>query len=270
MKSPGSLLNKISGISIKMPYYRSRKMYRSRKRKMRRTVNRGLRIGGGRWRLRGLVPTKNYYKFARFGENCTIDSVAAGTVGLNTLANGWSLTSASTDHNGTYQFGGAMQFQLDQVLNHSDFVLLFDRYKIKGVKVTFIPLGQPSTNATTINLADTNYASIAVAVDSDDASLPTSWNEVAQKQDCKIRRLSKPLSVYIANPKLAAATYDGVATAYTTKTGFLDMAKQDVPHYGLKFYIRDCPLPAPPSGANGANVSFRVVTKFYLALKDPQ
>jgi len=214
--------------------------------------------------------TGNYYKFIRFGQNCTIDSVAAGTVALNSTASGWALTSASIDHNGLYQFGGAMQFQLDQTLQHADFNQLFDKYKIRGVKVTLMPLGTATTNATTVNLASNNYASIAIAVDNDDASLPSSWNDVAVKQDCKIKRLSNAVSVYIRNPKLAGSLYNGATSAYKPTTGFVDMANDNVPHYGLKFYIRDCPLPAPPSGANGAQVCFRVVTKFYLAMKDPQ
>lgn len=247
-----------------------RRRYARRARKGR-TVNRIIRIGRGmRMGVRGLKMIKNYYKFKRFGAEATIDSVAAGTVYLNTLNSGWALSSASSDHNGLYQFGGAMQFQLDQTIEAGDFSLLFDKYKIKGVKVTFIPLGQPSTNATTVNLADTNFASIAIAVDNDDASLPGSWNTVAVKQDAKIRRLSKPVSVYIRSPKVASAIYNGATTAYSPKTGWVDMTNTSVPHYGLKFYIRDCPLPAPPSSANGAQVSFRIVTKYYLALKDPQ
>lgn len=254
-----------------MVLYRRRRMMRRRK---GRVIKRRLNFIGYKGRAISTVgrALKNYYAFKRFGTSCTINAGAAGagTVALNTTASGWALSAPAIDSNGTYQFGGAMQFQLDQSLQFTDFALLYDRYKIKGVKVTIIPLGQPSTNATTQGLADTNYATIAIAVDNDDASLPADWNAVAVKQDCKIRRLSKPISVYIRNPKLAAAVYDGVTNAYTSKTGWLDMGSTGVPHYGLKFYVRDCPLPAYPTGGNGANVMFRVVTKFYLAMKDPQ
>lgn len=253
--------------------YRYGRKYVKRKYARRSLMQkRRLRIGAMRYNTVSVMPYKNYYKFTRFGVSASIDAgvSGAGTVALNTTANGWAIGSPSLDANGCYQFGGAMQFQLDQVIQNADFGLLFDRYKIKGVRVTIVPLGQPSTNATTVALADTNWPTIAIAVDNDDASMPSDWNSVAVKQDCKIKRLSKPISVYIKNPKLASSVYDGAVTAYTSKTGFLDMSRQDVPHYGLKFFIRDCPLPVYPTGGNGANVMFRVVTKFYLALKDPQ
>lgn len=253
-----------------MARYRRAGMRKKRGVRRRRYVRRPYRSIG----TKGLMTNRigNYYKFSRFGVNCTIDGGAAGagTVAMATTASGWALGAPGLDANGTYQFGGAMQFQMDQMLEYADYVQLFDKYKIKGVKVTIIPLGQPSTNATTVGLANTNYATIAIAVDNDDASLPTSWNQIAVKQDCKIKRLSKPVSVYIRNPKIAQQIYDGATSAYSPTVGWIDSNYPSVPHYGLKFFIRECPLPAYPTGGNGANVMFRVVTKFYLATKDPQ
>lgn len=251
-----------------MVFTRRRMARRYKKRSRPMAVRRSL-FG----RRLALKYTRNYYKFKRFGVDCQMTGGTAGngTIALNTTASGWALTNTSADVNGTWQFGGAMQFQLNQVLEHADMTQLFDKYKIKGVKVTIIPLGQPSTNATTSPLADTNYPTIAIAVDNDDASLPSSWNQVAVKQDCKIKKLNNPVSVYIRNPKMAKQIYDGATSAYSPGTGFIDCNYSDVPHYGLKFYVRECPLPIPPTvSGNGANVLFRIVTKFYLALKDPQ
>ena len=248
-----------------------RRRYARKKRgglRKRRMVRRGYKS-----MLGGAVRVPNYFRFKRIGENAmiTAGTGGAGTVFLDGPA-GFALGSPNGDYNSTYQFGGAMQFQLDQTLEWKDFSNLFDKYKIKGVKVTIIPLGQPSTNAAPSILANTNYPTIALAVDNDDATLPTTWEQVAVKQDCKIRRLSKPVSVYIRNPKVAAAIYDGVTNAYSPKTGWVDNQNPDVPHYGLKFFIRDCPLPQPPSAGaiNGANVMFRIATTYYLAMKDPQ
>lgn len=232
------------------------------------------------YRKRGMYNKKriaNIYRYKRFGQSSEIVCGVGGTAGTIALTStgagvtGWALaTSPSLDANGTYQFGGAMQFQLNQIISPTDFQLLYDKYKINGVKVTFIPLGTATTNATTQSLASTNYATIAIAVDNDDASLPGSWDLVAAKQDCKIRRLSKPVSVYVRNPKIAQSIYDGVVSAYSPTTGWIDMNYDGVPHYGLKYYIRDCPLPASPTAGNGANVMFRIVTKFYFSMKDPQ
>lgn len=250
-----------------MPFYRSRRVYKAKRglRRMRKGFRRSL--------PRALRGKYNTHKFIRLGENCVI---TGGTSGLGTIAidgpAGFAIGPSSGDYNSTYQFGGAMQFQLNQTLEWKDFTNLFDRYRIKGVKVTIIPLGQPSTNAAPALLANTNYPTIALAVDNDDADLPTTWEQIAVKQDCKIKRLSKPVSVYIKAPKLANTIYDGITNAYTISKGWVNTQYADVPHYGLKFFMRDCPLPQPPqAGAiNGANVMFRVVTKYYLSMKDPQ
>lgn len=251
-----------------MPLFKRRRYARRYKKRSRPMAVRRSLFG----RRLALTYARNYYKFKRFGADCQLvaGSAAAGTISLNTLASGWAITSASTDVNGTYQFGGAMQFQLNQVLEYPDMVQLFDKYKIKGVKVTILPLGQPSTNAAPANIANTNYPTIAIAVDNDDASLPAGWNQIAVKQDCKIKRLSKAVSVYIRNPKMAREIYDGATSAYAPTNGFVDCNYPSVPHYGLKFWMRECPLPIATNTGNGANVLFRIVTKFYLALKDPQ
>lgn len=243
--------------------YRSRKMYKIKK--LGRRAKRGY--------ARKPKVYKNIYnthKFKRLGLDCLL-AANAGTISLNTLANGWAVTGSSPDVNGTYQFGGAMQFQLDQCLEYIELTRLFDRYKITGVKVTFLPLGQPSTNAAPSGVANTNYPTMAIAMDDDDASLPSSWNEIAVKQNVKIKRLSKPFSIYIAKPKMADEVYNGVISGYRIGTGFLNSDAPSVPHYGLKYWMRECPLPtATAPGVNGANVLFRIVTKFYLSLKDPQ
>lgn len=252
----------------KMVLYRRRRYARRAKRRSRPMAARRSMFG----RVLRMKYARNFYKFKRFGVDCQLTggTSGSGTIALNTPASGWAISSPSLDVNGTYMFGGAFQFQLNQVLEHADLTQLFDKYKIKGVKFTIIPLGQPSTNAAPASIADTNWPTIAIAVDNDDASLPANWNTVAVKQDCKIKKLNKPVSVYIRNPKLATALYDGATTAYAASTGFVDCNYPEVPHYGLKFYIRECPLPQSPTTGNGANVMFRIVTKFYLALKDPQ
>lgn len=212
----------------------------------------------------------NNYRFKRYGVNCQIVNTTNGVVNMNTTASGWALGGAVSDVNNTYQFGGAMQFQLNQVLAHTDFNSMFDRYKITGCKVSIIPLGTYSGSAASGATAFTNFPTIAIAVDSDDADLPTSWEQVAAKQYSRIRKLNKPIHMYVKNPKLAVQLYNGVSTAYMQKTGFVDMNQDSAPHYGLKFWIRECPLPNFPGSIVGAESLFRVVTKFYLAMKDPQ
>lgn len=247
--------------------FRNRRKYRLRKRRSGAPIM-VRRVPGRLLRFKYLA---NKYKFKRFGVDCQITNTSVGVINLNTTAAGWAITAASNDVNGTYQFGGAMQFQLNQTLEHADFATLFDRYKISGVKVTILPLGTYSGSASVQNQNITNFPTIAIACDNDDASLPGNWNTVAVKQGARITKLNKAVSMYISSPKIAAAIYNGITTAYSQRTGYLDMAQTDVPHYGLKFWIRECPLPNPAaSSITGANSLFRVVTKFYLAMKDPQ
>lgn len=220
----------------------------------------------GKWRSVGTKGFKtnriaNKYVFKRAGQEQTIMNTSATTVALtNTGITGWALGSTSADANNLFQFGGAFQAQLDQTQQYTDFVTMFDRYKISGVKVKFIPL----TTQSTVNSA---VPMIAYAIDLDDASVPSSYAELNQKYNVHKKRLDKPCSIYI-KPRVASSIYNGLTSGYAIgpKSVYIDCNDHGVPHYGLKFWLRDVSL----GSAASVNTVIRMETTYYLSLKDAQ
>lgn len=232
--------------------------YRTSKfKRMKRRYARKLRSVG----TKGLKTKRisNKYVFKRAGQEQTIMNTGPGTVALtNTGITGWALAGTTADANNLYQFGGAFQAQLNQVEQWGDFAQLFDRYKISGVKLKFIPL----TNSSEVGNA---VPMIAYAIDLDDASVPSSYAELNQKYNVHKKRLDKPCSIYI-KPRVASSIYSGLTSGYAVgKPMYIDCNDPGVPHYGLKYWIRDMSL-----GSTTTNTVVRIETTYYLSLKDPQ
>lgn len=226
--------------------------YRSKRKAIRS------RMGYTRTRLGAKMPNK--FVFKRAGQEQTIQNTSATTVAFtNTGVTGWALTGVSADANTLFQFGGAFQAQLDQVQAYTDFVSMFDKYKISGVKVRFIPLVNSSNPGQCVPM-------IAYAIDTDDASTPASYAELNQKYNVHKKRLDRPCSIYI-KPRVAASVYNGLSSGYAIgKPMYIDCNNVGVPHYGLKFWLRDVTLGATTS----VNTVVRIETTYYLSMKDPQ
>lgn len=158
----------------------------------------------------------------------------------------------------TKEFVGAFAFRFDQLIQASQMLSLFDRYKINGVRVKFLPRFNVAATPTNNGLPQ-----IKLIHDYDDASVisntASAWARLG-----KVYTLNKPVSVYV-KPKTRSLVYGGVngagnmSFAYSSKSsGYVDMANQQIPHFGLKFAMRDVP----------ANWSCRIETTFYVSLKN--
>lgn len=241
-----------------------RRRYARRKRAPARVMK---RRGAMNRRVISFKPVKNYYKFKRYCADSTLINSGLGTVNWNGKAGvNWSITATAPDDNGLYQFGGSMSFRLDDVLQDNEFISLFDKYKITGVKLTFIPLSYDAAYVSTGGNSST-VPTMTYAIDTDDILAPATAQTLLVKQDCRVRRLSKPFSVYIKPRINVSVQAAGGATdlAMSQKSGWLNCSYNDIEHFGFKFYLRDMPLPATSS-----NSLIRVQAKYYIALKDPQ
>ena len=204
-------------------------------------------------------PLSNKFVFRRAGQEQTIQNTGPGTIALtNTGINGWAVSTPAADANNLFQFGMAFQGRLDQCQAFTDFTTLFDRYKISGIKVKFIPL----TTQATLNTA---VPMLAYAIDLDDASVPGSYAELNQKYNVRKKRLDKPVSIYL-KPRVAASVYNGLGSGYAVgKPMYIDCNNTAVPHYGLKCWFRDVSL-----STNTTNTVIRMETTYYLSMKDSQ
>ncbi len=137
-----------------------------------------------------------------------------------------ALTSASAI--GSF---GSVQFLLSNLPNFGDFVNVFDQYRILQVTVVVLP------NSIQANIP------IYTAIDYDDGSIPTTINEMYEKDTCRvsssdqvIERTLQPRVLREVYESLSSSGYE-VAPAGT----WIDSSESNVPHYGLKYFIAAIP-----------------------------
>lgn len=178
----------------------------------------------------------------------------AGSFQLGSVTSDATLTNSAS-------FGMAASFKLSSTMDYADMTKLFDRYKITGVKLKFL-LQNNTAGIGTAQALPVMY----VAFDGDDASLPTSYDQVLSKSYCKTRILNGNFEhkAYY-KPRLTKEIYNTVlTTGYSSeKACWLDCNSPDVPHFGVKFWIANWNLSA-------IDQILRIQPTYYLALKDPQ
>lgn len=162
----------------------------------------------------------------------------------------------------TYQNQFACVHRLNQLEVPTDFTNLFDRYKITGVKATFM-FQQSDANMTGLAVLPT----IMYSTDYDD-DVPPTYSLMRQKQNVKQRILhaGKPFSIFY-RPKLSGtvtADYVNTAGGIVGAKGWVDTAISNADYFGLKFAINNF----YSSTTNNAQIEIRFT--YYLAMKDVQ
>lgn len=150
--------------------------------------------------------------------------------------------------------------------NVSDFVNLFEEYRIKKVKVTLIPHFNVSdfVNQNTGNDPQL-IPQIFYIYDSDDI-VPLPQQQLMQMQGVKMAMFNKPLVCeFQPKPQMLAAGGVGGGAAIVERPGnanmWLDMEGQNTPYYGLKFNIRTGAAPAGITYAYDIKVDYTIECK---------
>lgn len=164
----------------------------------------------------------------------------------------------------------AFYFQLNDVVNATEFTLLFDKYRPLGVVVKLVPFWGTSESAA----AGAGYAQptaiLHSVIDYDDASTPTASeagvDTLRQYANYKMRHLSgmKPLRRFW-RPKAAIATYSGTFTSYAQESRavlWFDMNSPNVQFYSYKGIIETNPC------GLAQQLYIKAEATVYLALKD--
>lgn len=164
---------------------------------------------------------------------------------------------------GTYQNQFGVRHALNQVASPTDFTNLYDRYKITGVKMTFL-YQNSDAGMTGAGVLPT----IMYAQDYDDAA-PPGYTALRSKQNVKQRILTanSPFSIFY-RPKLCSLVQQGnasgVPSASLITAGFLNCEFPAVDHFGLKFSLNNL------YGALGSASQLEIKLTYYLSFKDPQ
>lgn len=170
----------------------------------------------------------NIYNFMRYQDKTIADSLT------KTLSFG-------AETNGQIAFG------LSQVAGYTEFINLFDQYRINYVEVWF-KRATPSLlldAANTANLIRELYPRCYCVKDYDGGALLTS-SSVREYQRC-ITWLANRNKKVVLKPRTLTSAYDGITTAYTTGKGnnpWIDCSYPDVPHYSLQ-YVFETPVINP-------------------------
>jgi len=137
------------------------------------------------------------------------------------------------------QFGGSLQFMLSHLANVSEIVNLYDNYRIKKVVVQVIPSFNSSDLAQVAG-GTHGIPCMHYAVDSDDATVPANRTAIMENSYCRTVRLDGPFNIVIvprAQNVIATSGGGSAAGGMLPSNTWLDTASQNVPHYGLKFWI---------------------------------
>lgn len=157
-------------------------------------------------------------------------------------------------------------FALSQLPNVSEFSNLFDQYKITGAKLSLTPaLTEGIVSPLTSSAATLGYSRVHSVIDFDDATFPTSEDQLLEYGSHKSTAPFQSHSRFI-KPKVLHEVYrSAIATAYSPRSSsYLDMAYTDVPHYGMKVWVS---APNTPGGTAGS-VSYKVYQTLYFTCKN--
>lgn len=218
----------------------------ARRRLARRMRMRGFRSG----KLRKTTMLKSVH---RFKETVQVASLSAG---------------------GANSAGGRLSFLISDLTNWTHFQGLFDLYKITGVKVKLVPKWNVSDPLITPNAngAAGGLPMLYIAANHDPyVPAPVNAGDVLNDDGCKIIRLTRPINLYISNPKPDITNAGGnipfqfgagkkFQPWLTTGGNGQTVNQENVPHYGYRWYIAN--------GNGNYEVDVDVYLTYYFSMKE--
>lgn len=211
----------------------------------------------------------------RFKRACPFSNSANLGVGgtISKHANALVMTIATSGGVSPIQFGAcALKFSLSDVVNSTEFTLLFDSYRIVKVGVKIVPFfTQSSTGAAVSATSAQTSVLIHSIIDYDDSTTPTATDagvsEMRQFSSYKMKNISTGKGSFYRTfrPLTAVPVFaSGVFSSYATgnKNMWLDCNSPDTEHYGLKIIME-----ANDSGANTV-LYFKCEYTIYMEFKD--
>lgn len=216
-----------------MPYYRKKRVYRKKRPVKRYRRKYSKRIP----RSLGNSQQKVFY-YTRYASLGTIAYVSGST-----------------------QYGGSV-FSLDQLPNYSDFTNLYDFYKIKGIKISFIPTANVTLGTNTATNGLTLYNNrIFTVIDYNDAGVPTSIDELREYKNCKWSPYNRIHKRYFSPNPLADATDD--STISLQNKPWVPTTNYNMDYYAIKWAIET-------STSTVGALLYKIEAKFYIACKSPR
>lgn len=158
---------------------------------------------------------------------------------------------------------GVVYFSLSQLTDSSEFSNLYDMYKIKAVKITFIP----HANVTFGNGDVSAYSNrLLTCLDFNDSTVADP-NTIRNYATCRIKPNNKIHSRYFYPKPLAEYANADSGTVLANKGNpWFSTNNRTVRYYGLKYSVSH----PDSTGFTTGDVLYRVEVKFYLSFKGKQ
>lgn len=147
------------------------------------------------------------------------------------------VTTGTWTYTGTY---GALSFKLSDLPNYTEFTNLYDEYRIKAVKLHFVPTSNSNVAQDTSGTTggQTSVPALYTWIDTDDNTAPTQLTQGQQFQTFKAHGMLDRMRVRSLVPEVSTALYSGSFTSYgQVKNQWIDNNSPSVVHYGLKYAI---------------------------------
>lgn len=238
-------------------------MARPRRRLARRPRRRAARKGMKRAGMRRKYADTHSFKTTSLDTSITNIDAGGGT--YIPKANGQIVLAANPSNpagNRTW-LAGVFTFQAQYSNQWTQLNSLFDRYRVNGIKVRFIP---------EFNVQDgtlvTSVPTIKVVRDMDDNQTST-VGDIWSRHGVT-RRLDKPFSVYIKNPKVLTSVlaFQGAGGNAVVSAGiaspYLNCGNGNVHLLGLKFAMKDWPV---VKNTYAPNVVLRTEITYFFTFK---
>lgn len=239
-------------------------LFRRRGRKVRRVrrktkVSKGIRTSMGQ-----LHASHGFLRMVRrLGDQSIVNGGVVGTANLSNAGTlhtqlGTSITSSFANY---YYQPGSMQFALRDLVQYTDITGIADQYKFKWIKLRLWCTSSVASASSTAQLPGIWYCT-----DDDDATPPTSLNEMRVKTGVQFRQFypNKPLTIFIRPKQLMAAYNGATTTSVVASPKWNNCSDVTQVHYGLKFLLTDCNL---NTIANGNNFQIRIDAQACLLAK---
>lgn len=169
--------------------------------------------------------------------------------------------------------GLSFQFKLSDLPSVSEFGSLFDDYRINKVVLKLIPQITASNmpfNEAQLGGSGTGTGRnprVFYAADYDDNNVVSSIDVLRQYANVKVRQVvgNKPIKIIIT-PAISQEIYrTSTSTAYAPKwKQWLDLAYNDIPHYGIKMWVENC---AGIAGSSTTASIFKIEGSMYFSCK---
>lgn len=186
----------------------------------------------------------------RFKRTCKLDDLVvkytAGTPGVGVGAN------------------PAYQFTLNSLPDYSEFVNLYDMYKITGIKLSIVPTAQAVTSAVSGTINTSGFSRVHSVIDFDDNTQLASENNALQYATLRTTSHQRTHTRFF-KPKLSVSIDGELATTLASAPSanrWISTEYPEVEHRGVKVWINP-----PVNNAVSTSLTYTVYATYYLAMK---